>query len=70
MWKMLEQTLGAGDPNASGPKKNSGTYYKISNDFKPAEVVKKKKDEGDEGVHFSQITVMQKKKKGKGKLIE
>ena len=68
MWKMLESTLGAGDAQKAGPKKNSGTYYKISNDFKPADVIKKDKE--DEGVHFSQITVMQKKsKKGKGKII-
>ena len=69
MWKMLENTLGAGDRISAGPKKDSGTYYKISNDFKPAEIVKKDKEE--EGVHFSQITVVQKKKgkKGKGKVI-
>lgn len=56
MWKMLESTLGAGDGKVTGPKKDSGTYYKLSNDFKPIDPVKKDKE--DEGVHFSQITVM------------
>ena len=69
MWKMLESTLGAGGGQVAGPKKDSGTYYKLSNDFKPIDTVKKDKEE--EGVHFSQITVMQQKKgkKGKGKII-
>lgn len=69
MWKMLESTLGAGDKQSSGPKKDSGTYFKLSNDFKPADVIKKK--ETEEGVQFSQITVMSKKrsKKGKGGVV-
>ena len=68
-WKILEQTLGQGAKPVQTQQKNSNDFfYAIPNDFKPAVEKKKEKDQGDDAVGFSQITVMTgstKKKRGK-----